>query len=695
MKLNRILASALIGLPLLAFGRPATQEKIPYTNPDGTVTEIRVFGDEDFSYITDAKGLNVLEADASGFLRPAMRMGRTLTTSKSDIAILRAEVKPVQQEERGVVSKMAALDNGGRTTYPTTGDVPALVILVEYPDSPFTSADPQKQFTRLCNEEGYSDFGSRGSARDYYRNVSHDKFRPTFEVYGPVKLEHESAWYVDAGDPSLPGYGKSVRFGVAIQEAVKALDDQIDFSRYDLDGDGKVDNIFFFYSGYGQADTFDKTKIWPHQADFWRYTKVYVNTIGLDRLYADGKEIRTYACSNELNGSSKIASSDRPWIDGIGAFVHEYGHVLGLPDLYDTLDTGTVTPGHMDVMDLGSYNELSTCPPGLSAYEKWVCKWLEYEDAEEGQTYTLPAHSDSAEEGKAVRIRVRRPGGSARYSSEYFLVESRSRDNWDSSLPDAGLVFWRIAYDKLKWPDNTVNVSGKPCIQIVQPEEDLYFFPGEFEDYPFITPDSEYALVPYSYASTFNAWISNIKYDYDKKTGSFEYNKYTEYPTDATVLHDNPTVESKKRNIHLVWDALPGAVDYEVTIEAADAAGKMAPYFVYTDYSTAGGTSLVVTSVPEQYWTRKFQAKVRSILAFPSSAYSNVVEFVPANLEEWTAVDAVYEDASPIYGLRGSIVAPDNAKVYNLSGIETGKENLPAGIYIVNCDGKTVKVVVR
>lgn len=696
MNIKKFFSCALLGLPLLVSARPATTEVITQTNPDGSVVSFRLHGNEQFSYYTDVDGVNILEFDNKGYLAPAIRNGRVMTTSMSDINLLRAEKIPVSQPLNEGISRMAALDLFGRTTYPTLGDIPALVILLEYADTPFSTENPKETFDKLCNEKGYSDFGSCGSARDYYIDASNGLFRPQFNVYGPVKLSHDAAFYV-GDDPDKPDYQKAANFGYAIQEAVLALDDEINYADYDLDGDGKIDNIFFFYSGRGQADTGDKTKVWPHQADYWRYCDMYMNTIGLPRLYVDGVEMRTYACSNELNSSQKIPASKKPYIDGIGAFVHEYGHVLGLPDMYDTYDqfSSTSTPDKFDVMAKGSYNDLSTRPPMFSAYEKWVCNWLEYDEAEDGKEYVLPSIS-TGENAKAVRIKVGAPGG--RVSGEYFVFESRTAEGWDSSLGQDGLVIWQINYDKNAWSQNIVNVNNMSNIDIVRPEKtnpDMMVWPGEEGAFTYLTPETpDFKLVPYHYPNAFKVWISNIKYDPETRCASFEYNKYTEIPELTTVLHDAPLADNANNNVQLVWDAAPGATDYLLTIKMKDVFGREIYYSDYNNFSTEGATSATIL-IPSAYWDTEFTAYVTPFCGYPSKTSSNEIKFVPSKLHDISAVEVIEADNMNVYGLHGRIEAPAGARVFNLSGTETGKENLPAGIYLVNFNGKTAKVVVK
>lgn len=704
MKMRKLYTlAALAALPIALFGRPASPEPIKHTNPDGTVVEYRINGDENFHYYTTADGKQLLEFDGAN-LRPAMRDGDILPLNNASISRLRSEIKDFPKMEsatHGKVNRMAALDGNGRSVYPTIGKVRACVILVEYPDFPFTMDDPQAFYTRYCNEKGFSDFNSKGSAKDYYEACSGGKFSPTFDVYGPVKLEHEAKWYVGADDPTLPGYLHTARFGVAIKEALEALDPTVDFSVYDYDNDGLIDNIFFFYSGRGQADCaqFDKElapyTVWPHQSDFRRYTNLYPGTLGLDPITVDGKTMATYACSCELNSSSSVPS--HPWVDGIGAFCHEFGHVLGLPDLYNVVNSNDYnTPKTYSVMDTGSYNLMSTCPPLFSAYEKWLCNWLEYTDAADGTSYTLNPLMN--EDANAVRIRIKRPGTNRNYA-EYYVLECRDNTGWDVSLPSKGMLIWRINYSTPGlWPSNNVNV-GPYNIQLVAPSNSTSYkaWPGEDMLYTYITPTTA-QLSPSVLNKPLSVTLTNIAFNYDEPEGSvvtFDYNKYPEHSA-TTLLHSNVSANHEKRQLTFTWDAAEGATDYQLTLNRRDSSGRLITVGNLNDASVGNVTSYTTdANISAMQWNQTFSAFLRVVIGLPSSATSNTITFIPAELTDDSGVDEIGGEAISIYGGKGEIIAPEGARAYNLGGVETGLHDLPAGVYIVVTPKATAKVTVR
>jgi M6 family metalloprotease-like protein len=190
---------------------------------------------------------------------------------------------------------------------------------------------------------------SSGSARQYFHDTSWGQYNPQFDVVGPYTLSQSYAYY---------GKNNDANVGEMIRDACKMADeDGVDFTQYDNDNDGKVDFVYVLYAGYGEADGGPANTVWPHNYDL-RYTGVTCNV--------DGKTVRNYACSNEISYYSKL-------YNGIGTFCHEFSHVLGLPDLYETNQTpkGLHTLLDWDILDYGPYNNDGNTPPAYSAYERF------------------------------------------------------------------------------------------------------------------------------------------------------------------------------------------------------------------------------------------------------------------------------------------------------------------------------------
>lgn len=704
MKIKYLITGLALAMPALMAAVPADPRPRTVSNPDGTTVEVRVHGDEFFSFMTDAECSRILERDSRGFIVDAVRDGHNLAFNRENVEMLKARsfeanplisrIREFEAEKASNASKMqrmASLNTEGRSNYPTIGEGNrSLVVLVEFEDVPFTVENPKEYFTRQLNEPGFSDYGGYGSAVDYYKDASNGLYVPQFDVYGPVKVEKEASYFYD---PEI----KSKNMDVLIKDALTTLHDEgeIDFSNYDLDEDGTIDTVFFYYAGYGSADSETET-IWPHQGDY-RWYAPYGTT-----LKFDGKKIGPYACANELKGwnpqngyREPWKDGSEPWVDGIGTFVHEYGHVLGLPDLYDinySTQGETVTPGVWDVMDQGSYNFEGCRPPLMSAYEQWVCRWLEYEDAIDGTSYQLEALGNS-ESPYAVRIRIPSNSDATSFQNEYFVIEARDNSKWDSCFPKAGLMVWRINYKKSIWTNNNVNTAGVSHVEIIYAdgESNPLYYKGN------ISPGGFNELIPStSYKYWKSPFITSIEYDTKAKVGSFDYNIVTEAPSGAPVLHDNPYAdENGARNFTVEWDPVEDAESYLLSVRRVSDGAVMG---AYDEFNVGNVCEHTVVSVPLVFWAKELEVYVRAVKWIPCVDKSNVVTFVPKDLPKGKTPDAVdgisAEDVSIIGGM-GCVYAPEGAMVYDMTGKRLQKDGLAAGVYVVVYGSKTVKVTVR
>ena len=377
------------------WGAPSRMRPVAVTGPDGEPVTVVAVGDEHshgYEY-TDGQSVEWLPRVERVKLTPAMK-----SRAANDDSPLRI------------------------TQFPTKGDLPFLVVIVEFADKGFAFADPVEEFDALLNEPGYARYNGKGSVADFYRDNSAGQFRPRFDVVGPVKLSRGYAYYGSGSDDSAAG--------LMVMEACNLLDPEVDFSRYDLDGDGKVDNIYFYYAGKGEADGGDPATIWPHS---WN-----ISDQGRE-LTLDGVSIDAYACSPELDGSSKP--------NGIGTFCHEFGHVLGLPDLYASSYSSALHPATWSLMASGNYNDDGRTPPGLSSYERYELGWITPKELSYPLTVALQPLGES---NTAFRISTER-------RNEYFLLENRQQSGWDSSLPGHGMLVWHIDYNPNIWDRNVVN----------------------------------------------------------------------------------------------------------------------------------------------------------------------------------------------------------------------------------------------
>lgn len=310
-----------------------------------------------------------------------------------------------------------------------------LIILVNFADSKFNTSKfgpTQTLYYRIANETNYGENNFKGSISDYFKAQSGGQFLLDFDVAGPVTLPHGYSYY---GQNDDDGYDK--RPTEMVKEACQAVDGSVDFSKYDWDGDGEVEEVFVVYAGNGEHDTNNQPNlIWPHMDNLANYG---------EQLTLDGVTINTYACASELNGDKTLS--------GIGTFCHEFSHCMGFPDMYDTASDGNnFGMGSWDLMDYGSYNGDGYVPAGYSGYEKMVCGWTT--PIELDKPMTVNGMERLADMGQTYIIYNK---GNR---NEYYILENRQQSGFDKYLPGSGLLIERVDYDKDIWEWNAVNTTN-------------------------------------------------------------------------------------------------------------------------------------------------------------------------------------------------------------------------------------------
>lgn len=310
-----------------------------------------------------------------------------------------------------------------------------LIILVNFADSKFNTSKfgpTQTLYSRIANEANYGENNFKGSISDYFKAQSGGRFLLDFDVAGPVTLPHRYSYY---GQNDDDGYDKRPK--EMVKEACQAVDGSVDFSKYDWDGDGEVEEVFVVYAGNGEHDTTNKPNlIWPHMDNLANYN---------EQLTLDGVTINTYACASELNGDKTLS--------GIGTFCHEFSHCMGFPDMYDTASDGNnFGMGSWDLMDYGSYNGDGYVPAGYSGYEKMVCGWTT--PIELDKPMTVNGMERLADMGQTYIIYNK---GNR---NEYYILENRQQSGFDKYLPGSGLLIERVDYDKDIWEWNAVNTTN-------------------------------------------------------------------------------------------------------------------------------------------------------------------------------------------------------------------------------------------
>ena len=442
-----LLLAAVVGIQALAI--PAHKGFLPMPQPDGTMVSIGLVGDEFYHFNITEDGYTVILNEQSGAYVYAQQDGDRLveTTmlahnagerSADELALLAATPKRLM--DRAAVDQahiLRAKRNVDLSNF-DLANFHGLVILIDFADVKFRSEDPKAFYTDMFSTEGFTGFDEPvkgvhvnclGSVRDYFKDQSNGAFNPPFDVYGPYTSTRNAV--------QCRNYSSSI-----FTTALKTANEEIDFSRYDNNNDGKVDMIYFLVAGYSSSyDGNNMGYLWPHASNLSYTYSSY-----------DGKWLDRYACSTELYGFE--SSPTTVTVEGIGTICHEFSHVLGLPDFYDTdySDGGGQShdPGGWDVMAGGADYNYGRTPAGYTFYERYALGWAYPKTITETGSYSLEAVNKSRE-GYILRSPVK---------NEFFTIENRQRTSWDSYLPGHGMIVTRVDSTNANiWTNNKVNCN--------------------------------------------------------------------------------------------------------------------------------------------------------------------------------------------------------------------------------------------
>lgn len=436
MKRKTIIILLILILSFPVYSRPARKGTVVMKQPDGTVFHARLSGDEFIRMTTTLEGNAIVqdkdgwwcyatfeetgERKSSGWKVGEKAPGTILSESRmipyGRLSALASERRMAAGISKSIIGHPDSRSEAGAVRR-------GIIILAQFSDISFSYK--RQDFTDLLNKKGYSHNGAQGCAKEYFEEQFAGKVEFSFDVSEVVTLPGKREDY--GGNMADGEDNDPVRMVI---EACQAADNNVDFSLYDQDKDGEIDNVFIFFAGADEADGGGDDCIWSHS---W-----YVFDGAGKSVTLDGKQLNSYACSSELTRIHRDSSFE-DILTGIGTFCHEYAHTLGLADMYDTDYEGSqgTTAGlwtWTSLMDGGNMNNSGNTPPYFNAIEREMLGICEPVRITSDGTYSLGPIEQT---NTVYRL-------DTDHEDEYYLLECRSGEGWDSYINGRGMLVYHI-----------------------------------------------------------------------------------------------------------------------------------------------------------------------------------------------------------------------------------------------------------
>jgi M6 family metalloprotease-like protein len=453
---------------------PAAPITSVYSQPDGTVFQAEKQGDDIFNWVAAHDGTVVVQNKdgywyyaeiranrlVAGAVKYAVQARPARVLTSDDMAPLHlyySRIREASTLEGDRPSKSAAYSSGEvRSTQDLSKPHPMLVLLVNFNNVSMSTTETQWQ--QLV-------FGNSGkTVNQYYKENSAQRFyfTPARETAGTPN-DGIVTVTLNQNHPNT-GDNPNQLNRQLVADALKAADPQIDFSSYDTNHNGYISadelHIMTIIAGH-EASYRDSSytgalpSVWGHH---WALTDSSSPTIdGVKLLSADGEG--GYTQFGELQGSHQAT---------IGIIVHELGHDLDLPDLYDVdpnnnVDTKGV--GGFSVMGAGNWAALpgeyaGTTPVHLDAWSKLFLGFAAPVDVPYGTDVSATLRAvDTANPGayQIYKVKTGNP-------DEYYLLENRqqgAKSGFDQGLSTytshGGIAIWHIDLNVIRNHYDTIN----------------------------------------------------------------------------------------------------------------------------------------------------------------------------------------------------------------------------------------------
>ncbi len=298
---------------------------------------------------------------------------------------------------------------------PTVGSPGVLVIPVDFSDRQASSLGYKTSV--IANAFGKNGVTDYYSVYDYYYISSYGQLTPNITVLDYWFRPQYASTYYERQTTEIDGYETEIGDQMIIDEALAYLEPIMDLSQFDSDGNGIIDAVVIINTLEIDADT---NFHWAYR--YWNY---YTDDDGYYYEY-DGVSANDYLWASYLfmheddNGNYTDTDALNTY-----TYIHEFGHILGVDDYYDTTDENHPMGGY-DIMDgmIGDHN----------AYSKFNLGWVTASRLVTTDTSVTLSLKDFSKNGDAIII----------------------ANNWDTEL-GAYQEYYIVVYYKATGLNGTVN----------------------------------------------------------------------------------------------------------------------------------------------------------------------------------------------------------------------------------------------